>query len=305
MFDNVVCLYPLPHHQDALFQSKDLAGVALGDRWIAGTLDEYEITRDGRLRRHLHEREWVEGPSTVPRGHTESVSTRWEDVPDVHGDVWIYTTASEANEPDGPGGAGGDTACERPGQWIEFRMRFTNGRVQDVEDLSGLLTSEPRFGETEPPAATVADAAGDAPHRADEERLLASIRDSQVALEALLRRANDHWGREDAVYRYYHQSFKVYSIQSMTEEIVTALTRLMPNRPLCEPFRAVVDAGTGKAFTPDDNLRWSDTTRPMLEAFFHAHYFLDMILKYGRVLASPPRVLPSGWAAVLTLYGLR
>jgi hypothetical protein len=43
----------------------------------------------------------------------------------------------------------------------------------------------------------------------------------------------------------------------------------------------------------------------MLEAFFHAHYFLDMILKYGRVLASPPRVLPSGWAAVLTLYGLR
>jgi hypothetical protein len=31
----------------------------------------------------------------------------------------------------------------------------------------------------------------------------------------------------------------------------------------------------------------------------------EMTLKYGRSLESPPRVLPSGWAAVLTLYGLR
>jgi hypothetical protein len=42
----------------------------------------------------------------------------------------------------------------------------------------------------------------------------------------------------------------------------------------------------------------------MIEAFFHALYFLEMMVKYGRILASPPRVLPSGWAAVLTLYGL-
>lgn len=305
LFDDVVCRYPLPHHQDAGFQTKDLAGIALGDHWITGTLDEYEIALDGRLRRHVHEREWVEDPSTVLGGCMKSVRDRWEDVPDAHGDVWIYTAVSAANAPDDPGADGGDTACERPGQWIEFRIRFTNGRVQDVEDLSRPLTADADPGEAPPPAAAVADPESATPQGSDEERLLASIRGSQGSLEALLRRATDHWGREDAVYRYYHQSFKVYWIQSLTLEIVTALTQLMPGRPLCVAFRTIVDAGTGKAFSPDDNLRWSETTRPMLEAFFHAHYFLEMALKYGRSLESPPRALPSGWAAVLTLYGLR
>jgi len=30
-FDTVVCRYPLPHHQDAEFQTKDLAAVAAGE----------------------------------------------------------------------------------------------------------------------------------------------------------------------------------------------------------------------------------------------------------------------------------
>ena len=46
-------------------------------------------------------------------------------------------------------------------------------------------------------------------------------------------------------------------------------------------------------------------TRPILEAFFHARYFLEMVCKYGRKLKAPPQVLPSGWAAVLYLYQLR
>ena len=83
MFDDVVCRYPLPHHQDARFQTKDLAGIALGEQWITGRLDEYEITLDGRLRRHVHEREWVEDPSTVLGGCMKSVRDRWEDVSDT------------------------------------------------------------------------------------------------------------------------------------------------------------------------------------------------------------------------------
>jgi hypothetical protein len=305
MFDDVVCRYPLPHHQDARFQTKDLAGIALGDHWITGTLDEYEIALDGRLRRHVHEREWVADPSTVLGGCMKSVRDRWEDVHDAHGDVRIYTAVSAANAPDDPGAGGGDTACERPGQWIEFRIRFTNGRVQDVEDLSRPLAPDAESCDAVPPAATIAVDDGDAQQRSDEERLLARIRGSLESLEALLSRADDHWGREDAVYRFYHHSFKVYSIQSLTTETVTALQQLMPDRPLCAAFRSVVAEGTGRAFSPDDNLRWSEATRPMLEAFFHAHYFLEMVLKYGRSLESPPRTLPSGWAAVLTLYGLR
>lgn len=112
-------------------------------------------------------------------------------------------------------------------------------------------------------------------------------------------------GREHDVYRYYHQSFKVYAIQSLTLAILTALQQLLPDHPLCLPLRRIIDEGTGERFSPDDNRRWADTTRPMLEAFFHAQYFLEMVVTYGRSLESPPPVLPSGWAAVLTLYGLR
>lgn len=305
LFDDVVCRYPLPHHQDARFQTKDLAGFALGERWITGMLDDYEIALDGRLRRHVHEREWVDDLSAFLGGYMKSVRDWWENVPDVHGDVWIYATDSAANAPSGLSVDGDDTADARNGRWIEFRIRFTNGRVQDVEDLSRPFTPDAESAEAAPPTKAIADADGDIPKGSDEERLLASIRGSQSSLEALLRRANDHWGLEDAVYRYYHQSFKVYSIQFLTLEIVTALQQVMPDRPLCEAFRSVVAAGTGKTFSPDDNRRWTESTRPMLEACFHALYFLEMMVKYGSILASPPRVLPSGWAAVLTLYGLR
>ena len=45
--------------------------------------------------------------------------------------------------------------------------------------------------------------------------------------------------------------------------------------------------------------------RRIAEAFFHAHYFLEMLVKYGNELKFPPNMLPSGWAAVLYLYNLR
>jgi hypothetical protein len=46
-------------------------------------------------------------------------------------------------------------------------------------------------------------------------------------------------------------------------------------------------------------------TRPFVEAFFHARYFLAMAVKYGRELEFPPALMPSGWAAVLYLFDLR
>ena len=54
-----------------------------------------------------------------------------------------------------------------------------------------------------------------------------------------------------------------------------------------------------------DNDRWLAATRPIVEAFFHARYFLEMVVKYGKELKSPPAVLPSGWAAVLCLFNMR
>ena len=45
-------------------------------------------------------------------------------------------------------------------------------------------------------------------------------------------------------------------------------------------------------------------TRPILEAFFHARFFLEMAVRHAH-LESPPSPLPSGYAALLYLYGLR
>ena len=44
----------------------------------------------------------------------------------------------------------------------------------------------------------------------------------------------------------------------------------------------------------------------MLEAFWHADYMLRMAVRYGREeLDQAPSLLPSGWAALLHLYGIR
>ena len=142
--------------------------------------------------------------------------------------------------------------------------------------------------------------------RRDEEvKLLANIAQALPRLEELWQRSNSHWGYEDPVYRFYHQSFKVYGLQGQTAEIVEALRSLAPHLPLNPWFTQIVDEGATEPFSPEVNQRWVEATRPILEAFFHARYFLEMVCKYGRKLKEPPDSLPSGWAAVLCLYGLR
>ncbi len=137
------------------------------------------------------------------------------------------------------------------------------------------------------------------------ERLLQAIRQKLPALEALLEETSSHWGYEDPVYRFYHQSFKVYYLQGSTVRMVKALAELAPERKLNRWFEEIVEVGTGKEFTTESNQRWTTETRPILEAFFHARFFLEMACKYGHELESAPTMLPSGWAALLYLYDMR
>lgn len=136
-----------------------------------------------------------------------------------------------------------------------------------------------------------------------EEELLKNVRKDLPQLEILLESALE--GSEDLVYRFYHQSFKVYRLQEFTEAIVKALRELLPGEELNGWFLEIVRGGTGKEFASADNARWPETTRPILEAFFHARYFLEMVVKYGKELDSSPQIVPSGWAAVLHLYNMR
>ncbi len=135
--------------------------------------------------------------------------------------------------------------------------------------------------------------------------LFKRLKSALPELEKRLEECTSHWGYEDPIYRFYHQSFKVYLLQNSTLAIVEKLRALSPERELNEWFVEIVAEGTGKTFAMADNESWLGVTRPILEAFFHARYFLEMAVKHGRELEYPPNVMPSGWAALLYLYNLR
>lgn len=135
--------------------------------------------------------------------------------------------------------------------------------------------------------------------------LFSSLKAALPALEKLLNEYSGEWGYEDPIYRFYHQSFKVYALGHATKRIVSALQALAPEQQLNEWFVHIVTEGTDKTFDQEHNARWLEVTRPIVEAFFHARYFLEMAVTYGRQLTAPPRMLPSGWAALLYLYRLR
>jgi len=136
--------------------------------------------------------------------------------------------------------------------------------------------------------------------------LLKAIKTALPDLEKLREECDDDV--EDGVYRFYHQSWKVYGrLQNLTTRVVAKLRALAPDpaKPLDEYFEEIVAAGTGKTWKQADNQNWTQVTRPIVEAFFHAKYFLDMAVLYGKELDTPPVTMPSGWASVLTLYGIR
>jgi hypothetical protein len=287
MFDTVRCEYPLPYarHQDLEYQTKDLECL----------LVHYTITRDGRL--VLNARQGRGRPSR---------DIEWP----LHGDIRIYTS---------------DDSVE-PHVWIEYVVRFTHGRVEWIRpkeevpptpevpaeeldwDWSWLENlSKLRKAQAEAAAAAseiqTGSSAGETALK-PEEALLANLRRERENLKKLLTKNNDHWGYEDPVYRFYHQSFKVYYLQQQTRSIVQKLQALAPDRPLNPWFVQIVEAGTGKEFKHEDNARWTEVTRPILEAFFHARFFLEMAVRYAD-LEAPPQPLPSGYAALLCLFGLR
>ena len=142
-------------------------------------------------------------------------------------------------------------------------------------------------------------------HRENANKLLRNIKQRLPKLEELLAQVEDHWGMEDGFFRFYHQSFRVYRLQDATEEICKALQDLLPDHSMNRWFSEIVAQGTGHEFEMSHNQDWLRHARPIVEAFFHAHFFLKMAVKYGKELDDAPDCLPSGWAAVLYLFNLR
>ena len=140
-------------------------------------------------------------------------------------------------------------------------------------------------------------------------KFLENIKQQLPKLENLLDEVSDHWVYEDMVYRYYHQSFKVFAVQETTRKIYNALESISPHEPKKisdKWFNNLIRQGApGIEFKLEHNRKWEKTCRPMIEAFFHAKYFLEMAVKYGKEYDKAPSIMGSGWAALLELYNIR
>jgi hypothetical protein len=71
-----------------------------------------------------------------------------------------------------------------------------------------------------------------------------------------------------------------------------------------QAFESIIREGTGKEFQREYNQEWDRHTRPMLEAFAHARFMIEMAVRYAD-LPEPPQPMPNGWAALLYLFDLR
>lgn len=167
--------------------------------------------------------------------------------------------------------------------------------------------------------------------------LLERLRERLPQLEKLLADVNGEWTYEDPVYRMYHNSFKVFWLNGTTRKIVLELADLLPvNSPhvaaerarlktvaedlqdvfvpkelqlpehcLNEMFMTIVNKALGQHFARGrTNQHWLEEAGSVVEAFFHAKFFLEMAVRYGKMEIAPS-MLPSGWAAFLYLYNLR
>lgn len=150
---------------------------------------------------------------------------------------------------------------------------------------------------------TVGDMHFSAPE--SHQNLLDGIHREMPNLERVLDGVNDEWVHEDLVYRFWHQSFKVYALQPVTLSIVDALRACAPELGLCAWFEQIVLSGTGKTFEMSHNDDWLAHAKPIVDAFFHARFMLGMAVKYGHELEQAPGLLPSGWAALLELFQIR
>jgi hypothetical protein len=139
-----------------------------------------------------------------------------------------------------------------------------------------------------------------------ERILLQNMHKSASDLQQLLDEANDRWTHEDGIYRFYHQSFKVFDLQSQTDRMTAALRTIAPqDQPFCELFQRMLRNGTGRTFKLEDNASWFDTVSPIVFAFLQARYFIEMAVRYAKELEEPPQPMASGWAALLCLYDIR
>jgi hypothetical protein len=111
---------------------------------------------------------------------------------------------------------------------------------------------------------------------------------------------------ENGIYRYYHGSYKVFNLQNPVKDAFTLIKKIGgEDDPPLHDYAQIVEAGTAHDFGEKTNANWDAETKPILEAFWHTKYFVQMMVKYGKKLEKVEMPLDYGMAAVLYLFELR
>jgi hypothetical protein len=118
--------------------------------------------------------------------------------------------------------------------------------------------------------------------------------------------------REDATatdqkLRRSHGSYKVFYLQDAVKEAFALIEEIGgESDPPHFEYTRIVEAGTAHNFQGErTNTNWDAETKPILEAFWHNKYFINMMVKYATELETVEMPLDYGMAAVLYLYELR
>jgi hypothetical protein len=136
-------------------------------------------------------------------------------------------------------------------------------------------------------------------------QLLTNIKSNLNIVEPLV--ASFRKSEPEFIYRFYHQSFKVFGYKELVRFSVNFFEKISPSsRPLNTWYRSIIDKGLANEFNVETtNQNWLQEVQPLLEAFWHSKYFTEQMLSSATTLETAPQTLPYDWAAVLYLFDLR
>lgn len=137
-----------------------------------------------------------------------------------------------------------------------------------------------------------------------QKELLRNIKAGLRNLESLIQEVKI--AEENCVYQVYSKDSDTSLIKESTDEIVRELKRISPydNNHFCDRFANIIKDGVDTPYQP--NTEKPQQEYPIFAAHFHARHFLEIAIKFGKMLEEPPaQNIPPGWAALLELYHIK
>ncbi|TSI05278.1 hypothetical protein [Lysinibacillus sp. BW-2-10] len=110
-----------------------------------------------------------------------------------------------------------------------------------------------------------------------ERHLLKFLQAHQEELQSLYKQSSDVWIGKEAVYRLYHQSFKVYNIQKWSQDVLELLEQVS-KEPFHPILREMIRNGTNQTFETTYNSMWYTKAKPIVDLFLHLRFYVEVAL---------------------------